>query len=340
MSKRERSTEFRVGLLIVVAIGVLVAFVFVLGNFSLSSGYELYVDYRFSGNIQPGAPVKVSGIKVGKVQEVRFVGGELDEKTGRRVQVRVKVWVEDRVKDTIRKDAEFFINTSGVLGAQYLEIVPGEDYDQPPLEAGAVVRGMDPPRTDLIISRLYEVLDSLSSVLYNERDLIRNLLHNTASTVEELNGLLKDNRKQIGDLITTTNALAGEATVALEEINTGLDGKVVAKTVRDADRLLVTADSTITEVAPPAKKLIQDATRVTGLITSERVDRAMDVADKAVTVTGKAGTLIDNVNGMVTDLRKGKGTAGALLVREEVYADLREMIRDLKRNPWKFFWKE
>jgi phospholipid/cholesterol/gamma-HCH transport system substrate-binding protein len=43
---------------------------------------------------------------------------------------------------------------------------------------------------------------------------------------------------------------------------------------------------------------------------------------------------------MVTDLRKGKGTAGALLVREEVYADLREMIRDLKRNPWKFFWKE
>jgi phospholipid/cholesterol/gamma-HCH transport system substrate-binding protein len=39
-------------------------------------------------------------------------------------------------------------------------------------------------------------------------------------------------------------------------------------------------------------------------------------------------------------VRKGNGTAGALLVREEIYADLREMIRDLKRNPWKFFWKE
>ena len=23
-----------------------------------------------------------------------------------------------------------------------------------------------------------------------------------------------------------------------------------------------------------------------------------------------------------------------------ILADLREMIRDLKRNPWKFFWKE
>ena len=76
------------------------------------------------------------------------------------------------------------------------------------------------------------------------------------------------------------------------------------------------------------------------MVTEERVDRALAVADKAVTVANKAGGLIDNVNGMVTDLRAGKGTAGALIAKEEVYADLREMLRDLKRNPWKFFWKE
>ena len=40
------------------------------------------------------------------------------------------------------------------------------------------------------------------------------------------------------------------------------------------------------------------------------------------------------------DMRAGKGTAGALISRDEIYADLRELIRDLKRNPWKFFWKE
>ena len=43
---------------------------------------------------------------------------------------------------------------------------------------------------------------------------------------------------------------------------------------------------------------------------------------------------------LVSDLRGGKGTAGSLLVRDDVYSDLREMIRDLKRNPWKLFWKE
>jgi len=62
--------------------------------------------------------------------------------------------------------------------------------------------------------------------------------------------------------------------------------------------------------------------------------------DSAATAAGRAGALLDNANGVVTDLRAGKGTAGALLSRDELYTDLRELIRDLKRNPWKFFWKE
>ena len=86
--------------------------------------------------------------------------------------------------------------------------------------------------------------------------------------------------------------------------------------------------------------LLEDGRRVTGIVTEERVDKAIGAVDKAAGAAVKAGGLIDNVDGMVTDLRAGKGTAGALLVREELYADLRELIRDLKRNPWKFFWKE
>ncbi|HLU67975.1 MAG TPA: MlaD family protein [Kofleriaceae bacterium] len=338
---RERGIEFKVGLLILAGAAVFAGFVFVLGNFSLASGYTLYVDYGFSGNIQPGAPVKVSGIKVGKVEEVEFLGGKvIDEKTGRRVQVRLEVWVEDRVKDTIRRDAEFFINTSGVLGEQYLEIVPGDDYEHPPLGEGAVVAGVDPPRTDLIIARLYVVLDSLSSVLTEERDFIGNLLRNGASAVAELETLLRENREQMGALIQSGSQLAGQAAVSLEKINAGLEPPVVARAVRHADELLVTANRSLGQLTPEARAFISDAMRVTGLITEERIDKAIRVAEGAVAATGKAGKLIDNVDGMVTDLRKGKGTAGALLVREEVYADLREMIRDLKRNPWKFFWKE
>jgi phospholipid/cholesterol/gamma-HCH transport system substrate-binding protein len=103
---------------------------------------------------------------------------------------------------------------------------------------------------------------------------------------------------------------------------------------------MVATRGAVTTLTPPAAALIGDATRVTAIVTEERVDRALTVADKAAVAAGKAGGLIDNVDGMVTDLRAGKGTAGALLAKDDVYADVRELIRDLKRNPWKFFWKE
>jgi phospholipid/cholesterol/gamma-HCH transport system substrate-binding protein len=338
---RDRTLELKVGLLIVTALAIFAGFVLVLGNFSLRSGMSFQVDYEFSGNIQEGAPVKVSGIKVGKVEEVAFLGGQLDQATGRRVQVRLTVWVEDRVRDSLRVDSEYFINTAGVLGEQYLEIVPGKDWQAPPIAPGTVVRGVDPPRTDLIVARLYTVLDQLSRVLVEDKDFIDKLLRNSASAVAELDGILRDNREEIGSLVRSADAFAGEAATTLKKVNAGLgDGAIVGRTLRDADQLLVTANRSLDSLTPPAERALTDVRRVTGLVTDERIDRVIKVADGAVGATGKATQVLDEAHGMVKDLRAGKGTAGALLAREEIYADLREMIRDLKRNPWKFFWKE
>jgi phospholipid/cholesterol/gamma-HCH transport system substrate-binding protein len=342
---RERGLEFKVGLLIALSSAILVAFIFVLGNFSLRSGFTLYVDYDYIGALQQGAPVKVSGIKVGKVSDVEFLGGQIDPTLHKRVQVRVKAWIEDRVRDSIRGDAEFFINTAGVLGEQYLEIVPGHDWDHPPIAPDTIVHGLpwvhDPPRTDLVVARLYEVLDGVSSVLHDDRDAIKHLLSNSADAVAELDHLLVDNKARIGDLIGNGADLAKQANTTLSKVNAGLgDGRPVASLVADADGTLRTAQQTMTTLTPSAQALMTDATRVTGIITEQRIDKALGAADSAATAAGKAGGLIDNVNGMVTDLRAGKGTAGALLARDELYSDLRELIRDLKRNPWKFFWKE
>ena len=342
---RERGLEFKVGLLILISSAILVAFIFILGNFSLRSGFSIYVDYDYVGSLQAGAPVKVSGIKVGKVSNVEFLGGKEDPAIKQRVQVRVTAWVEDRVRDSIRADAEYFINTAGVLGEQYLEIVPGHDWEHPSVAPEAIVHDdhfvHNPPRTDLVVARLYDVLDGVSAVLRDDRDAIKHLLANSASAVEEVNKLLVDNRAQLGTLIASGGALAKEATTTLAKVNAGLgDGRPIAKLVADADRTLETAQQTMTALTPSATALMTDATRVTGLVTEQRIDRAINAVDKAATVAGQAGTLLDNTNGLVTDLRAGKGTAGALLARDDVYSDLRELIRDLKRNPWKFFWKE
>jgi phospholipid/cholesterol/gamma-HCH transport system substrate-binding protein len=43
---------------------------------------------------------------------------------------------------------------------------------------------------------------------------------------------------------------------------------------------------------------------------------------------------------LVERVKSGKGTVGALVMDEALYDDLQEMLRDLKHNPWKFFWKQ
>ena len=243
--QQERGLEFKVGLLIVISTIILLGFVFILGNYSLRSGFHLYVDYDYVGALQAGAPIKVSGIKVGKVSDIEFVGGKLDPKLNKRVQVRVTAWIEDRAHDSIRSDAEFFINTAGVLGEQYLEIVPGHDWDKPPMAADQVVHGLpwvhDPPRTDLVVARLYEVLDGVSSVLHDDRDAIKHLLTNSANAVAEINKILVDRREQIGELIGGAADLAKEAKTTLTKVNAGLgDGpRAVREQILDRVAIVV-----------------------------------------------------------------------------------------------------
>jgi ABC-type transporter Mla subunit MlaD len=223
--------------------------------------------------------------------------------------------------------------------------VPGHDWDHPPLAEGAVVHGPphvhDPPRTDLVVAKLYEVLDGVASVLTTDKDNIKNLIAKSADAVTQLDTLLVENHDKLGELIANGTELEKQATQTLTKVNAGLgDGKPIAGLIANADGTLATARKSLQDITPPAVDLMKDATRVTSLVTEQRLDRAITAADQAAQAAGKAGGLIDNVNGLVTDLRKGKGTAGALLSKDDVYADLREMIRDLKRNPWKLFWKE
>ena len=60
-----------------------------------------------------------------------------------------------------------------------------------------------------------------------------------------------------------------------------------------------------------------------------------------------AAELAENANEAVADaraivahVRAGRGTVGAIVMDEELYDDIQEMLRDLKHNPWKLFWRE
>jgi len=54
----------------------------------------------------------------------------------------------------------------------------------------------------------------------------------------------------------------------------------------------------------------------------------------------RANRAVADAQHIVAHMRQGRGTIGAFMMDEEVYDDVQELIRDLKHNPWKFFWRE
>jgi len=335
-----KSLEYKVGALIVVSLVLLGGFLALLGNFSFRGGTRIRINYDFSGNLQSGAAVKISGIKVGKVEEVRYLGGQIDPDTGKRVQVRVVAFVEDRVKESIRKNAEFFINTQGVLGEQYLEIQPGT-WDQPPLDPSHSVEGVNPPRTDLIVARLYEFLDSITSLLRDDKDVIKDFLQSGASVVRTLDDILKTNKAEIGRLLGNVDALSKQAAELLGSIRAGVgDASQLRVTLSNIEGISASIKRDIDPLIAKAKKALDGVDRVTSVVGPGERDKLQKALDELVTVGDKAEKLTSDAQSLVSDIKKGKGTAGALLVDPQIYDDLKELVRDLKRNPWKFFWKE
>lgn len=89
--------------------------------------YTVYADFSDIGGLKPNAPVRVSGVLVGRVASI-----ELDPKT---YQARVALNINQQY--TFSNDVSASILTSGLLGEQYIGLQQGGDPDD--LAAGGTI---------------------------------------------------------------------------------------------------------------------------------------------------------------------------------------------------------
>lgn len=189
--------QTKVGILFLASIVLMVIFAFALGNISpFSSVNELKVAYNFAGGIEVGSPVRVMGIKVGKVRSIKFEPNFKMPTNGEEVKLVITITVSKEAWPTVRSDSRFFINLAGVIGEKFLEISPGS-LDHPEFKSGDVVRGEDPPRIDQMISQSYALAGKiLEFVNKNEGSVI--------GTIETLNKLVVNFDKMLKQLEKTS----------------------------------------------------------------------------------------------------------------------------------------
>src|SRR5690349_13452924 len=121
---QHRSIEVKVGILILVALGLLAGFIVVMGGVTLEPTYRVNVDFANPGGLKSGAPVRLAGVRIGKVTAIEFRGAD-PKAVADGTLIRVVTELENQYKDSVRQDSRWFVSTQGVLGEFFLAVEPG-----------------------------------------------------------------------------------------------------------------------------------------------------------------------------------------------------------------------
>ena len=337
-----RSIEVKVGILILSALGLLAAFILVMGGINFQPTYSILVEFDNPGGVQTGAPVKIAGVKVGKIDEISFQGGRIEESTGRRLPlVRMKVNLEKRYQESIRENALFYVTTQGVLGEQFLAIEPGSS-DAPILtESSKPVRGLDPPRLDMLLAESYELLHGAVTAVRENKQELSETFTSLRTTLKATSTLLNSNQDRLDRILANVENATVEGNELLDnpKIEKIIDNVDSVSTRVAAETPALLADTRV--VLADGKVAVANTRRFTDSIANEeQAAKIKKVVDDTSTLLSKANATASDAQYMVSQMRKGRGSVGALLMDEQLFDDLQEMVRDLKHNPWKFFWRE
>ena len=335
-----RSIEVKVGILILCAVGLLAGFILVMGGVNFQPTYSIFVDFDNPGGLTSGAPVKIAGVKVGKIGEIRFRGG-LDAAGKREALVRLKVQIEKQYAQAVHENSLFYVTNQSVLGEQFLAIEPGSS-DRPVLAEGATVRGLDPPRLDMLIAEMYELLHGTVSTIRDHKAEIGEAFDSVRKTLKGTGDFMEQNKGHLDKIAENVEKI----TVDGQDLMKGAKAKFVENP--QIDRILGNAEKISGDAArdlPPilsdGRVAIANARRVSDVVGDPKEQAKLrQVLDDLSVVTSRAKGLTGDASEILAHVKRGKGTVGAVVMDEQLYDDLQELVRDLKHNPWKFFWRE
>ncbi len=181
--------ETKVGFLGLLSVVLIALFAYFMGFISpFSNSKELNVMYNYAGGIEEGSPVRVMGIKVGKVKAITF-DPSYKMTNGEEAKLRLTITIDKKAWTSVRKDSKFFINLAGVIGEKFLEISAGS-MEAGEFSSGDYVRGEDPPRIDQLISQGYGLAGKLIEIVEKNQGSVTNVIKQLDSLTTNFNKTL------------------------------------------------------------------------------------------------------------------------------------------------------
>lgn len=172
-----KSIEFKAGLLVILFLAALVSvFIYIgLQKELFSERVTYYVISDTGEKIERGIPVRLSGFRIGQVENVTLDAVDF---------VTIEIRILKKYQRWMVEDAKIILDQEGIIGKPYLKLMPGSE-DAPILEANSRIRLDKVGGVSELIELAQPVMDDVKAIVSNIKDITDQLLaeHGPVQTI-------------------------------------------------------------------------------------------------------------------------------------------------------------
>lgn len=241
------------------------------------------VQFTDVAGLKEKADVRIAGVLVGRVAKIRLVGGK----------ALVDIELEKDVD--LHQGAAAAIQTLGMLGESYVELLPGP-MTAPPLPAGTTLHGSEGVSIDQVSrmardieADLVDVTKNLKSSLGGTQggERLNAIVENMVALSKSLRTLVESNRAGIDATTSNFREFSGQMTRLVERI----------------DRLVAANQGNVSDTVSNAKEL-----------------------------SARLQTTIDNMNAITGKINAGQGSVGQLVASDQTTKNLNDALVAVKEG--------
>lgn len=279
-------TETKVGLFVLVSIFLFAYAAMYLGVFSfyLRNYQPYYIYFDDINGLAKKADIKISGVKVGWVDQIELEGN----------QAKIKAMILAQYK--LYSDAYADIRQEGFLGPKFLEIVPGSSSTKI-LFSGATLEKSGKPKV-----AVDDLMHRFEKIAQNIEDVSASLRNVFASS---------DQQDQLKSIISNMDKASSKIAVFSD---------VLARNDRNIDVML----SNFSLFSGDIRKLTDRLDSDIFPSFRASIERISEVFDRDFNrVAGRLDSTMSEIGGVAEKINNGKGFLGRLVNDNDVYDDIR-----------------
>jgi phospholipid/cholesterol/gamma-HCH transport system substrate-binding protein len=345
--KQLKWSELKVGVTVVLAGLVLTVLIILMSNTGGIFTHKLILKSYFfdAQGLRVGAPVRLSGVDIGNVSQIRVV----PNKPLAPVEVAMKV--NGKYSFNLKKDSTTLLSTAGVLGETYINIDSSKAVGREVNDGDVLPTSEEPgyqdvmrstqnalqnmqallARMDRIIAFVESGQGSVGKVIYDAA--LYNRLNATVNDFQKLVDEVSQGRGSIGKLIMSDD-LYNKANTTIDKVNLMIDDLNAGKGT--AGKILKD-----TALYDAANQVVANLKQLTGDINAGK--GAIGTLTKDQVFAAKLQNTMNRLSNITDRLDKGEGTAGRFLHDPALYdnsnkllTDTQELIKAVRQNPKKY----